>query len=102
MVFLGSTGVDIRLEYDRYRVSTALKELMIALGQFQSANGTYPTDLQELVPAFVAEIPADSFTGDALVYQQVSDGYVLYSLGPNLRDDGRDHDDIGVKLPATE
>jgi hypothetical protein len=36
----------------------------------------------------------DLFTGKELKYRQLEKGYLLYSVGPNMKDDGGEGDDI--------
>ncbi len=59
----------------------------IALGLRASrANGkSYPEKLEELKDIAV---PMDQFTGQPLIYHRKGNGYLLYSLGINLKDDG--------------
>lgn len=59
----------------------------LALLRHKIAHGAYPPTLAEVDPSFLAEIPLDPFTGQPLVYRPEGDGFVLYSLGENLRDD---------------
>ncbi len=56
---------------------------------------------------YLAEVPQDLFTGRPLVYRRTKQGYVLYSVGANGRDDGGRSadedppgDDISVRMPA--
>ena len=43
-------------------------------------------------PAYLKQIPADIFTDKPLLYQHIDEGYQLYSVGPNRKDDtGRTH-----------
>lgn len=49
------------------------------------AGGAYPEKLADL-KGFVA--PVDQFTGEPLIYRRKGAGYVLYSVGENLKDDG--------------
>lgn len=64
------------------------EEVVAALELYQREHGDYPEGLDALVPAYVADLPPDPFTGDPLVYRVVKGGYLLYSLGPNMVDDG--------------
>ncbi len=59
----------------------------LALKLFQQKNGTYPETLDKLTPEFLENIPVDPFTGKALIYRQADAGFILYSSGPNQRDD---------------
>ena len=60
----------------------------IALLRHQAAHGAYPATLAEIDPRFLPEIHLDPFTGQPLVYRPEGDGFLLYSLGENLADDG--------------
>ena len=40
------------------------------------------------MPKHVAAIPKDVFSGGELLYKPEGDGYLLYSVGPNGKDDG--------------
>lgn len=66
-----------------------LARTAVALEQYRAAHGNrYPTHLAELVPASLDAVPADPFDGQPLRYRQAGPGYVLYSIGPDLKDDG--------------
>jgi hypothetical protein len=60
----------------------------LALKLFKQKTGAYPETLDKLAPEFLDSIPVDPFTGKALVYRKVDDGFLLYSLGQNRRNDG--------------
>ena len=60
----------------------------LALERFRVAKGRYPATLGELVPEFMRELPVDVFTGKPLIYRTEPGGAVVYSVGPNLQDDG--------------
>ena len=57
---------------------------------FREQHGRYPDSLDEFVPGFLAELPSDPFSGKPFVYRKRVDGkgFVVYSVGPNLKDDG--------------
>ncbi len=80
--------------------------LAFALAAYQRDNGKYPATLAALAPKYLANIPEDLFTGKPLIYRPTETGYLLYSLGPNAKDDaGRGPednptgDDIAVRMP---
>jgi hypothetical protein len=50
--------------------------------------GAAPPALDALVPAFVARVPDDPFSGMPLLYRSDADGYTIYSADSNRRDDG--------------
>ena len=59
------------------------------------AKGAYPDTLAALVPEFAAKLPNDIYDGQPLRYRRTDDGkYVLYSIGPNLKDEGGKPDEI--------
>jgi hypothetical protein len=61
----------------------------LALEQFRAAHGNrYPSALSELTPEYLAAAPVDPFDGKPLRYHTQGAGYMLYSIGPDLKDDG--------------
>ena len=71
--------------------------------------GSYPARLNDLRPAYLKEVPKNVFAGDAdLHYSRKGDGYLLYSVGENGKDDGgrghwdtkkcQDYDDLAVRM----
>jgi hypothetical protein len=55
---------------------------------YKNQNGRYPADLAALVPGILPEVPVDPFTGKPLVYRLEGEGFIVYSLGSNEKDDG--------------
>jgi len=71
----------------------------IALRRHRLATGSYPDALADVGPAIVHGLPepTDPFTAEPLVYRRDGDGFLLYSLGPNMADDaGQGRDDTGA------
>jgi hypothetical protein len=61
----------------------------IALEQFRAAHGNrYPDGLSELTPNYLAAPLMEPFDNQPLRYRQQGKGYVLYSIGPDLKDNG--------------
>lgn len=60
----------------------------LACRLFKGRTGRYPDRLDELVPGLLTEVPVDPFTGKPLVYRREGEGFVVYSLGSNEKDDG--------------
>ncbi|MHC4986253.1 MAG: hypothetical protein ACYTFO_08885, partial [Planctomycetota bacterium] len=59
----------------------------------------YPDSLDALSPDIIDEVGFDSFSGEPYVYERTADGYVLYSVGMDLTDDGgSDEDDIVIRI----
>jgi hypothetical protein len=65
-----------------------LTRLGFALAAYRAEHGAYPTKLGELAPKYVSRIPKDLFSGSDLIYKVAGDGYLIYSVGVNGRDDG--------------
>lgn len=60
----------------------------VALEEFRVAGGNcYPDDLSKLTPKYLASLPVDPFDGQPLRYRKRGGGYLLYSIGPDLKDD---------------
>jgi hypothetical protein len=64
--------------------------VMVAAERFRLANGRWPEKLMELMPAFLKTVPADPFDGQPLRYRRKGNRIVIYSVGPNVTDDGGD------------
>ena len=63
-------------------------QLAFALAAYRHQHGAYPNDLAKLAPKYIDTIPTDPFTGGDLHYRLEDGGYLLYSVGPNGKDDG--------------
>ena len=60
-----------------------------ALQAYHAEHGSYPASLTALVPDELTHLPADPFApGAALCYKPKGDKYLLYSIGPDGKDDG--------------
>ena len=61
----------------------------MALRAYKLDHGTYPAALSALSPIYLKSVPADPFAqSNPLRYKLTGDRYVLYSVGPDGRDDG--------------
>jgi hypothetical protein len=60
----------------------------LACRLYKSRTGHYPETLDELVPGLLTEVPIDPFTGKPLVFRREGEGFIVYSLGSNEKDDG--------------
>ncbi len=78
----------------QHEMGRGLSVVAMALAGHKAANGTYPKKLDSLTPKCLRKIPPDLFADKPLEYQRRGEGYVLYSVGPNMKDDGgKDSDD---------
>ncbi len=63
--------------------------LAIAIERFEIKRGLPPKSLTELAPDFIARVPDDIYSAKPMIYRRKEGGgFVLYSVGPNLSDDG--------------
>ena len=61
---------------------------IIAILRYKQDIGGYPDKLEKLMNAdYLKVLPIDPYSGEPLVYKKMDNNFVLYSLGPNFRDD---------------
>jgi hypothetical protein len=60
----------------------------LALKIYKSKHGEYPETLKALTPDILDSIPLDPFSGKDFIYHKKNDGFIVYSVGWNLKDDG--------------
>jgi len=89
---------------DGLRASWTVNKVALALEAYKSAKGSYPDKLSSLkVVDEDLDIEDPCADDTPLHYWRDDDGYMLYSIGPNRKDDGgssderKSHDDIAVK-----
>jgi hypothetical protein len=95
--------------WDRVQQVQDNLRLAFGLALYQRDHSRYPQKLDELTPKYLRAIPDDIFSGKALIYRPSEKGYLLYSVGPNGKDDGgRSYDDepfgddISIRMPLPE
>ena len=72
---------------DRGLMRFDLTKLAFALAAYRTDHQAYPAKLADLAPKYIAQIPKDRFNDGDLHYSPQG-GYLLYSVGPNGKDDG--------------
>jgi hypothetical protein len=98
---------------DRYAVAGQRKlatvrclKVLLALERQRLRTGAWPAKLTELTPQLLVSVPEDPFDGKPLRYRVLPGGAVVYSVGPDGKDDGglvasgpgRAAKDIGLRL----
>ena len=78
----------LQLPFARTRAYLRLLRTELALREFRLRHGAYPAKLEALAPEALAVVPVDPFSEQPLRYRRQGNGYVLYSVGPDLKDDG--------------
>ena len=73
-----------RTKTDRQALLTVL-----AVMRYEKEKGRYPATLDELVKAdYLKKLPIDPYSDGPFVYRKTDSGFLLYSVGMNLKDDG--------------
>ena len=73
----------------RSQASVTLARVACALERHRLAKAGYPESLEQLSPGFLDRLPPDPINGGPLKYRRdAPDRFVLYSVGPDGRDDG--------------
>lgn len=84
--------LDYRIFRFKREAAVAANELLatqLALHAYHLGHGRYPATLAQLVPVDLPSVPVDPFSdGDSLRYRLTKSGYLLYSIGPDAKDDG--------------
>jgi hypothetical protein len=75
-------------QYTRVLMKADLAQVAVALAAHRAEHKSFPETLSELAPAYLSELPCDRFSGRPLRYRREADGYIVYSVGANLKDDG--------------
>ncbi|HUT73226.1 MAG TPA: hypothetical protein VM221_00120 [Armatimonadota bacterium] len=72
---------------DRAIAHLGLARIALLLKAYRADHGGYPTSLEELARAEGRALPTDPFSGKPFVYRRDGAGFLIYSWGPNLKDD---------------
>lgn len=83
--------------YCRTKAELAAGRVYLAVLAYENKYGSLPADLGELEDRLGWDMPTDPFNGEPLIYARADDGFKVYSVGTNLKDNG------GLrKLPDSE
>lgn len=86
---LGNTFDKLRWGYASTSTQNNLLLAALALRAYKEEHDTYPKALMNLVPEYLRAIPDDPFAlKGSLIYTTNGKSYVLYSIGPDGKDDG--------------
>jgi len=85
----------------RHTAALRATTILAALELYRVGHGGYPEALADLVPGCLARLPLDPYSDEPFCYRRDGEGYLLYSVGPNLTDDGGvppvERDDLPVE-----
>jgi len=80
---------DTRLREAETNTQNTLLLVMLALRAYKLEHGAYPATLSALAPGYLKSVPADPFAlSGPLCYKLQGAKYLLYSVGPDGKDDG--------------
>jgi hypothetical protein len=87
-IFMPASGRINQIAY-RYKLHTEALITVTALFRYRQDKNLYPKNLDELVTAgYLKNLPMDCFSSKPLVYKKTGDNFLLYSYGPDCKDDG--------------
>lgn len=80
---------EAKSETNHARSVAALRLLMaeLAIRGFSARHGKPPAALEDLVPSWLPAVPLDPFSQRPLVYRVTTNSFVIYSVGPDGKDD---------------
>jgi hypothetical protein len=74
-------------------------QVSLALHIFWQERDRYPESLSVLVPQYLPAVPKDPFDGKPLRYRLDSNGFRIWSIGTDLKDNGGVHpDDVALSV----
>ena len=86
-IAIPSYGRGTRIKILEAEAGEGLTNLAFAASAYQADHGNYPESIEALAPQYIAAIPADPFSGKPLKLASVEGGLILYSVGPDLKDE---------------
>jgi hypothetical protein len=69
-------------------------QLSLATIIYAKEKGDCPDFLEQLCPTIIKTLPKDPFTGGDFIYRKEKKGFIVYSVGKNLKDEDGKGDDI--------
>ena len=87
--FLAPVVTPARCRHTDNAAQNALLMTALALRAYRLEHGAYPATLNALAPGYLAHVPNDPFAlSGPLHYHRAATTFVLYSVGPDGKDDG--------------
>ena len=86
---VADTWLKTGFKYEQNNVNLSFLALSLGLHAYKKEHGNYPGALEALVPAYLSKLPDDPFASKgSFQYKRKGDKYLLYSVGPDGKDDG--------------
>jgi ABC-type transport system involved in multi-copper enzyme maturation permease subunit len=105
--FMGPSVIRISTGFQRNKAMLGCTIVAVAVERYRLQHGHWPDSLSDLSPNLIEKIPMDPYLGKPLRYRRLADGVVIYSVGPDGKDDGGKIDrknpnaagtDLGIRL----
>jgi hypothetical protein len=80
--------VKVAEAYRRQQAYLRCAIVAVAAERYRRDHGGWPATLEALAPEYIKPIPTDPYDGQPLRYKRLPDGAVVYSVGPDKKDDG--------------
>jgi len=87
---LSKAGIASVMGPTRYSAEEKLArtQVFLALQAYKDRFGGYPSSIQELKTKLGWKLPKDPFSEKDFIYKRQAKGFILYSVGPDMKDDG--------------
>jgi phage terminase large subunit-like protein len=80
---------EIYRQYYRRKTQTDALITVLAVLRYKNDTGQFPDSLSSLVAAgYLRSVPKDPYSGNALIYHLTDNGFKLYSVGEDFKDNG--------------
>lgn len=63
-----------------------LDNILFAIKKYRLENGSYPANLNDLIPKYANELPPDPYSGNSFIFN--AEKKIIYSIGNDRKDDG--------------
>jgi len=73
---------------DQASATLGVDQIALLLKVYRARKGAYPDSLEPLTDLVDRHLPMDPFSGKPFRYERRGAGFIVYSIGPNLKDDG--------------
>ncbi len=70
----------------------------LSIERYRLAKGNPPKTLDDLLPSYCKSVPVDPFDGQPLRYKKLAKGYIVYSIGDDMKDNRGTEKDATGKL----
>jgi hypothetical protein len=88
--------------YRRNQAGLRCAIVAVAAERYRRDKGHWPESLDDLTPDQIKAMPTDPYDGKPLRYKHLADGVIVYSVGPDLEDNGGARNRINTLAKGTD